>query len=63
MRVPQVDLLLGLLSACASAQGHIPPCLHGCEIPSPNGLPLGVSAEVSYPEITLRLAPAEVFHA
>jgi hypothetical protein len=37
--------------------GHIPPYLAGQELAIENGLPLGLSAEATYPESTLEIGP------
>lgn len=39
--------------------GHLSPYLAGRELPLRNGLPLGLSADTSYPEATFQLDPAQ----
>jgi len=44
-------------SLIAANAGHIPPYLNGCELPVETSLPLGLSEQSAYAEITLNLAP------
>jgi hypothetical protein len=43
----------------AANAGHLSPYLAGRELPLQNGLPLGLSADTSYPESTFQLDPAQ----
>jgi phosphoserine phosphatase RsbU/P len=43
-------------AAIANA-GHLSPYRNGAEIPLPSGLPLGITADAVYEEVTLKLAP------
>ena len=39
--------------------GHLSPYLDGKELPLQNGLPLGLSADTTYPESTFQIAPSQ----